>query len=97
MFWSPIRVMISATAVDGHNSFFVKNNPKNSQTTGGVQSIDAAVASASAPTYFDHWTIQGIQGQTISFFDGAAGYRKSRLPGPVWRRWERVTIRRGIG
>jgi hypothetical protein len=35
--------------------------------------VDAAVASACAPTYFDHWTIAGIQGQTIRFFDGGAG------------------------
>jgi hypothetical protein len=69
----PIGVMISATAMDGHNWFFVKDNPKNNRTTGAVQLIDAAVASASAPTYFDHWQIAGIQGQTIYFFDGGAG------------------------
>jgi predicted acylesterase/phospholipase RssA len=69
----PIGVMISATAMDGHNWFFVKDNPKNQQTTGAVQLIDAAVASACAPTYFDHWQIDGIMGQTICFFDGGAG------------------------
>jgi uncharacterized protein len=69
----PIRVMISATAMDGHNWFFVKDNPRNKQTTGAVKLTDAAVASACAPTYFDHWTIAGIQGKTISFFDGGAG------------------------
>ena len=70
---SPIGIMISATAVNGHNWFFVKANPKNSQATGGVKLIDAAVASACAPTYFNHWTIDGILGQTISFFDGGTG------------------------
>jgi len=69
----PIGVMISATAMNGHNWFFVKDNPKNSRTTGGVRLVDAAVASACEPTYFDHWQIAGIQGQTIDFFDGGVG------------------------
>jgi hypothetical protein len=71
----PIGVMISATAMDGHNWFFVRDNPKNDQTTGGVKLVDAAVASACAPTYFDHWPIAGILGQTqtLNFFDGGAG------------------------
>jgi patatin-like phospholipase/acyl hydrolase len=70
---SPLRVMISATAMNGHNWFFVRDNPKNAQTTGSVKLIDAAVASACAPTYFDHWRIDGINGQTIRFFDGGVG------------------------
>ncbi len=70
---SPLRIMISATAMNGHNWFFVKDNPKNSRTTGSVKLIDAAVASACAPTYFDHWRIDGINGQTIRFFDGGVG------------------------
>jgi len=69
----PIGVMISATAMDGHNWFFVKDNLQNQRTTGTVKLIDAAVASACAPTYFDHWRIDGIMGQTIHFFDGGAG------------------------
>ncbi|MBZ5622610.1 MAG: patatin-like phospholipase family protein [Acidobacteriia bacterium] len=68
-----IRVMISATAMNGHNWFFVKDNPKNSRTTGTVKVIEAAVASACAPTYFDHWRIDGIMGQTVRFFDGGVG------------------------
>ena len=39
--------------------------------------IDAAVASACAPTYFDHWKIDNIpvdgKPTTIRFFDGGAG------------------------
>jgi len=70
---SPIRVMISATAMDGHNWFFVRDNPQNDQTTGAVKLVDAAVASACAPTYFDHWPISGILGKTIAFFDGGTG------------------------
>ena len=70
---SPLRIMLSATAMNGRNWFFVKDNPKNARTTGAVKLIDAAVASACAPTYFDHWRIDGINGQTIRFFDGGAG------------------------
>jgi predicted acylesterase/phospholipase RssA len=69
----PIRVMISATAMNGHNWFFVRDNPRNARTTGTVKLVDAAVASACAPTYFDHWKIDGVEGQTIRFFDGGAG------------------------
>ena len=70
---SPLDIMISATAMNGHNWFFVKDNPKNSRTTGSVKLIDAAVASACAPTYFDHWRIEGVDGQTLRFFDGGVG------------------------
>jgi hypothetical protein len=70
---SPLRIMISATAMNGHNWYFVRDNAKNARTTGAVKLVDAAVASACAPTYFDHWTIAGIQGQTMRFFDGGAG------------------------
>jgi hypothetical protein len=69
----PTGVMISATAMDGHNWFFVKDNDRNRRSTGGVKLIDAAVASACAPTYFDHWQIAGIEGRTLYFFDGGAG------------------------
>lgn len=70
---SPLRVMISATAMNGRNWFFVRGNGRNSRTTGSVRLVDAAVASACAPTYFDHWTIDGIGGRTIRFFDGGIG------------------------
>ena len=69
---STIRIMISATAANGRNWFFVKDNPKNAGTTGSLDLIDAAVASACAPTYFNHWPIV-MQGKTMSFFDGGAG------------------------
>jgi patatin-like phospholipase/acyl hydrolase len=70
---SPLGVMISATAMNGHNWYFVRDNPTNAKTTGSVKLVDAAVSSACAPTYFNHWTIDGIDGQTLSFFDGGAG------------------------
>ncbi|HLK62505.1 MAG TPA: patatin-like phospholipase family protein [Bryobacteraceae bacterium] len=70
---SPLPVMISATAMNGHNWFFVKDNAKNARTTGTVKLVDAAVASSCAPTYFDHWKIDNVNGQTIRFFDGGVG------------------------
>jgi patatin-like phospholipase/acyl hydrolase len=74
---SPIRVMISATAMNGHNWFFVRDNSHNAKTTGGVKLVDAAVASACAPTYFDHWKIDNLPVNgtptTLRFFDGGAG------------------------
>jgi hypothetical protein len=69
----PVRVMISATAMNGHNWFFVKDNERNAKTTGSVKLIDAAVASACAPTYFDHWRIDNIEGKTVRFVDGGVG------------------------
>jgi uncharacterized protein len=70
---APIRVMISATAMDGHNWFFVRDLPTNARTTGQVKLVDAAVASSCAPTYFNYWTIQGLGGKTLNFFDGGTG------------------------
>jgi hypothetical protein len=35
--------------------------------------IEAAVASACAPTFFNFWTISGIEGKTMQFFDGGTG------------------------
>jgi patatin-like phospholipase/acyl hydrolase len=69
----PLDVMIDATAINGHNWFFVKDKPQNAKTTGSVKLVDAAVASACAPTYFNYWTIDGIGGQTLSLFDGGSG------------------------
>jgi hypothetical protein len=69
----PIGVMISATAMNGRNWYFVRDNPRNARTTGSVRLVDAAVASASAPTYFNHWTIDNVAGQSIAFFDGGVG------------------------
>jgi uncharacterized protein len=69
----PIGVMIAATAVNGHNWYFVRDTEKNKRSTGGVKLVDAAVASASAPTYFDHWKIDNVDGRSLCFFDGGAG------------------------
>src|SRR5579862_1113223 len=69
---SPLRLMISATAANGHNWFFVKDCAKNAGTTGSVKLVDAAIASACAPTYFNYWTAV-ISGKPIYFFDGGVG------------------------
>jgi patatin-like phospholipase/acyl hydrolase len=68
----PIGVCIPATAMNGHNWFFVRDNARNLRTTGAAKLIDAAVASASAPTYFDYWPLT-VSGQTVAFFDGGTG------------------------
>jgi patatin-like phospholipase/acyl hydrolase len=68
----PIGILISATAANGHNWFFVKDGPKNAKTTGTVGLLDAATASSAAPTFFDPWTVE-VQGKKMAFFDGGAG------------------------
>jgi patatin-like phospholipase/acyl hydrolase len=68
----PIGILISATAMNGHDWYFVRDNARNAQTTGAVKLIDAAVASSCAPTYFNHWPLS-VDGQALAFFDGGAG------------------------
>ena len=68
----PIGICISATAANGHNWFFVRDGVRNAGTTGTVKLIDAAVASACAPTYFDHWPLT-VDGKALAFFDGGTG------------------------
>jgi len=73
---SPIGICLSATAANGHNWFFVKDTRQNAKTTGNVKLIDAATASAAAPTFFDHWDIDIPRPWTpskVSFFDGGTG------------------------
>jgi len=69
---SPVGICISATAANGHNWFFVRNGARNAGTTGTAKLIDAAVASACAPTYFSPWPLT-VDGQALSFFDGGTG------------------------
>jgi patatin-like phospholipase/acyl hydrolase len=70
---SPLALMIAATAMNGHNWYFVRDGAKNRRTTGGAALLDAAVASACAPTYFNHWKVASVDGQTLDFFDGGSG------------------------
>jgi len=68
----PIGICIPATAANGHNWYFVRDGARNARSTGAVKLIDAAVASACAPTYFDHWPVS-VQGKPLAFFDGGTG------------------------
>lgn len=68
----PIGICIPATAVSGHNWFFVRDTIRNAGSTGTVKLIDAAVASACAPTYFNRWALT-VAGKALWFFDGGTG------------------------
>jgi patatin-like phospholipase/acyl hydrolase len=68
----PVGICIPATAANGHNWYFVRDGARNAGTTGSVKLIDAAVASACAPTYFDCWPVR-VQGKPLWFFDGGSG------------------------
>jgi patatin-like phospholipase/acyl hydrolase len=68
----PIGICISATAANGHDWFFVRDGARNAGTTGTTKLIDAAVASACAPTYFSPWPLT-VDGQALWFFDGGTG------------------------
>jgi hypothetical protein len=69
---SPIRLLITATGIDTHPWYFVRDNPKNSGKTGKLGLVDCAIASACAPTYFSPWTIE-IDGQATVLVDGGVG------------------------
>ncbi len=55
---APIDVLFTAKRIqDGVPWYFVRDSPRNAKTTGRLNLIDCAVASAAAPTYFAPWTI----------------------------------------
>ena len=66
---SPIRILITATAIDSHPWYFVQDNPKNARTAGSLRIVDCAVASSSAPTYFKPWRMH-VNGKQITLLDG---------------------------
>jgi predicted acylesterase/phospholipase RssA len=68
----PIGICLPAAAMNGHPWFFVRDGARNAKTTGLVSLIDAAVASAAAPTFFDRWPLT-VDGQPLAFFDGGTG------------------------
>jgi uncharacterized protein len=70
----PIGIMIAATAANGHDWFFVRDNAHNAKTTGTVSLLEAMSASAAAPTFFDpqRVSIPAI-GKSLWMFDGGAG------------------------
>jgi len=69
---APVRLLITAKGIDHHAWYFVRDNPKNRQTTGRLGMVDCAVASAAAPTYFSPWTVPGI-GACVDGGVGVAG------------------------
>jgi hypothetical protein len=69
---SPIRILITAKGIDTKPWYFVRDNPKNAQTTGNLPLVDCAVASSCAPTYFSPWTIN-ILGSPVVLVDGGVG------------------------
>jgi patatin-like phospholipase/acyl hydrolase len=68
----PIGICLPAAAMNGHDWYFVRDEVRNARTTGTVKLIDAAMASACAPTYFDHWPLT-VDGKALAFFDGGTG------------------------
>jgi hypothetical protein len=68
----PIGICIPATAANGHDWYFVRDGARNAGTTGASRLLDAAVASACAPTYFSPWPMT-VKTQALSFFDGGTG------------------------
>jgi len=69
---SPVRLLITATGIDTHPWYFVRDHPKNSGMTGALGLVDCAVASAAAPTYFSPWAIS-IGGKSKVLVDGGVG------------------------
>lgn len=58
---SPIDLLLTAKHEQTtHPWYFVKDNPQNAKTTGNLNIVDCATASAAAPTYFPPYQIDGI-------------------------------------
>ena len=67
-----MRLLLTAKGIDTHPWYFVQDNAKNAATTGRLNLIDCAVASAAAPTYFEPWHMP-IAGQPAVLVDGGVG------------------------
>lgn len=69
---SPIDILLTAKGLAGGKPwYFVRDNPNNAGTTGGLNLTDCATASAAAPTYFDPWPMQApVDGKLV---DGGVG------------------------
>jgi hypothetical protein len=69
----PIDVMFTAMRLgDGKPFYFVKDCPANEKLTGKLRLVDCVAASASAPTFFEPWTVPGI-GTCVDGGVGIAG------------------------
>jgi hypothetical protein len=72
----PLDIMITAKALtDGHQWYFVKDQPGNAGRTGRLPLGDCLTASAAAPTFFEPWTIPQFapQGPMVDGGTGVAG------------------------
>lgn len=72
----PLDIMITAKGLDdGHQWFFVKDQPSNAGSTGQLPLADCLTASAAAPTFFAPWTIPGFEdeGPMVDGGTGVAG------------------------
>jgi patatin-like phospholipase/acyl hydrolase len=69
----PLRILLTAMGVSGHPWYFVQDNPKNSGVTGALSLLDCAVASASAPIYFDGTYVSPGPRLVGWCFDGGVG------------------------
>ena len=69
---SPIDILLTAKGLaDGRPWYFVRDNPNNAALTGNLSLLDCATASASAPTYFNPWSLPApVAGKLV---DGGVG------------------------
>jgi hypothetical protein len=103
----PDRICIPATAMNGHDWFFVRDGARNARTTGAVKLIDAAVASAMRADLFRSLAADACKGRRwrSSMGERAAwpippirpawrcsNTTRSRRPGPVWYLSGRASI-----
>jgi len=70
---SPVRLLLTAKGMNGHPWYFVRDNPKNAGTTGGLSLLDCAIASGAAPTYFAPWYVSPVSILVGWCFDGGTG------------------------
>ncbi len=69
----PVDIMITAKGLtDGHQWYFVKDQPTNAGRTGSLSLADCLTATAAAPTFFAPWTIRGFE-QEGPMVDGGTG------------------------
>ncbi len=73
----PGDILITAKGlVDGHQWYFVKDRPgRNACRSGTLPLVDCLTASAAAPTYFEPWTVPGLEraGPMVDGGTGVAG------------------------
>jgi patatin-like phospholipase/acyl hydrolase len=63
----PIRILLCATKANGHELYFVQDNPKNLQAYGKLSLVECATASAAAPTYLDYEYVSPLGGKLVGW------------------------------